>query len=103
MVWFSFMEDIFLGVKPTFKSRIRPLALHLMLALHPPPVKGKFPGISLSLGIVVDQGMPRTRGLLGGPQIMGWIALGSHRQAKTARVQATLMFHVPCELYVGHG
>ena len=74
MVWFSFMEDIFLGVKPTFKSRIRPLALHLMLALHPPPVKGKFPGISLSLGIVVDQGMPRTRGHLGGPQIMGWTA-----------------------------
>ena len=56
------------------KSRIRPLALHPMLALHPPPVKGKFPGISLSLGIVVDQGMPRTRGHLGGPQIMGWTA-----------------------------
>ena len=92
MVWFPFVGDIYFGVKPNLKSRIRPLALHPMLALHPPPVKGKFPGMSLSLGIVIDQGMPRTRGLLGGPQIMGVDCLGSHRQAKTARVQATLMF-----------
>ena len=26
----------------TIKSRIRPLALHPMLALHPPPVKGRY-------------------------------------------------------------
>ena len=69
-----FGRHIFWSKPSKPKSRIRPLALHPMLALHPPPVEGKFPGISLSLGIVVDQGMPRTRGHLGGPQIMGWTA-----------------------------
>ena len=52
----------------TIKSRIRPLALHQMLALHPPPVKGivhaLYCYISCSFAL---QGtvLPRTRGQLG--------------------------------------
>jgi hypothetical protein len=68
MVGFPFMGDIFLGIKPL------PLALQPRLALHPPPVEGKFPGMSLSSRIVIDQGMPWARGLQAGPYIMGWVA-----------------------------
>ena len=49
------------------------------------------------LSIIVFQGFDtqmaaRTRGNQRGPQIIGWIAQNSHRQAKMARVQAT-WFH----------
>ena len=76
MVWFPLVGDIF-GNEPFFKSRIRPLALHPMLALAPAASKGEVFGfITFLLRIVVGQGMPRTRGPLGGPQIVGWIAQG---------------------------
>ena len=47
-----------------------------MLALHPPPVEGKFSGMS---HFSQDCDRPRNapdQGASGGPHIMGWIAQG---------------------------
>ena len=70
----SFYGRHIFGNQTFFNSRIRPLALHPMLALHSASVEGKFPGMSLSSRIVIDQGMPWAMGLQAGPHIMGWVA-----------------------------
>ena len=54
----SFCGRHIFGSQAFFKSRIRPLAL------HPPPVEGKFPGMSLFYKDCDRPSNARTRGLL---------------------------------------
>ena len=68
---------------------------HPMLALNPPPVKGRCPWISLFSQDFDRQCSCPGPGGSGGSTYCGVDCPVSHRQAKTARVQATLMFHVP--------
>ena len=70
--FFLFPVNTSCQAKSDQRPKTNNLNIQRLIVMH--IVKGKFPGISLSLGIVVDQGMPRTRGLLGGPHIVGWIA-----------------------------
>ena len=67
-----------------------------MLALHSPPVEGRCPWMSLFFWDFDRQrGSPGLWGIWG-VHILWVDCPVSHRQAKMARVQATLMFHVPC-------
>jgi hypothetical protein len=69
----------------SLKSRIRNLVLHPMLALHPPPVKGRYKSrMSVFNGafwrfVAPDQGSVRETWLF-------------RRQGKRPRVQATLFY-----------
>ena len=65
-----------------------------MLALHPPPVEGCAPGCHCSSGTLIDSVATPDQGAFGGSTNCGVDCPVSHRQAKTARVQASPMFHV---------